>query len=131
MRVDLIKPQKGMKYDITNACAKYTWGGAALSAGRSFSIDYVNAPLDKTVFVPAIELGDVLALTDDKGDEVFYGQIFATERSSQIGTLTFTAYDIMRHLVESKGQYKFTNTTPEAIAQQMAVMRSSFPEIFS
>ena len=119
MRVDLIKPQKGVKYDITNACAKYTWGGAALSAGRSLSIDYVNAPLDTTVFLPVIELGDVLALTDDRGTEIFYGQIFAVERSSATGTLTFTAYDIMRHLVESTGQYKFANTTPEAIAQQV------------
>lgn len=119
MRVDLIKPSKGIKYDITPACAKVEWAGAALSAGRSVSIDYVNAPFDKTVFVPAIELGDVLALSDDKGEEVFYGQVFATERSSQIGTITYTAYDIMRHLVESTGQYKFKNVTPEAIAQQV------------
>ena len=46
MKIELIKPAKGLKYDITNACPKYTWGGAALSAGRSFSIDYVNAPFD-------------------------------------------------------------------------------------
>ena len=119
MKIELIKPAKGLKYDITNACPKYTWGGAALSAGRSFSIDYVNAPFDKTVFLPPIELGDILTLTDDKGVELFYGQNFATERSSATGTLTFTAYDIMRHLVESTGQYKFKNVTPEAIAQQV------------
>ncbi len=119
MIVELIKPSKGMKYDITDACVKVEWKGAALSAGRSLSIDYVNAPVDTTVFLPSIEPGDILALSDDKGTEVFYGQVFATERSSQTGTITYTAYDIMRHLVESKGQYNFKNTTAEAIAQQV------------
>jgi len=117
MKIELIKPSESVKWDITQAVAKSEWKGAALSAGRSFSIDFVNAQTDPTVFLPRIAPGDILAVTD--AEEIFYGQIFAAERSSQLGTITYTAYDIMRHLVESKGQYKFKNTTAEAIAQQV------------
>jgi len=119
MKIELIKPSGSVKWDITQACARYEWNGAALAAGRSFSIDYVNAPEDPTVFLPVIETGDILSVTHDTEGEIFYGQVFSVERSSQIGTITYTAYDIMRHLVESQGQYKFKNTTAEAIAQQV------------
>lgn len=119
MRIDLIKPALPLRYDITGACVRYEWSGAALSAGRQLAIDYVNAPSDSTLYLPKIQPGDILTLTNDANEEIFYGQVFAAERSSQIGTITYTAYDIMRHLVESKGQYKFKNKTPEAIATQV------------
>ena len=50
---------------------------------------------------------------------MFYGQVFGVERSSNIGTITYTAYDMMKNLLESTGQYNFKNLTAEGIAKQV------------
>ena len=119
MKVELTKPSEATAYNITNACGKIMWKGTDLSAGREAQFDYVNAPFDSTIKLPTVAIGDYLSLVDDDEGEVFYGQIFATERSSQTGTITYTAYDMTKHMLESKGQYNFKNITPEAIAAQV------------
>lgn len=119
MKVELIKPSEAASYNITDACAKIMWKGTALSAGREAQFDYINAPFDSSIKLPTVAIGDYLSLTDDDEGEVFYGQIFATERSSQTGTITYTAYDMTKQMLESKGQYNFKNVTPEAIATQV------------
>lgn len=116
--IKLIK-QNGTIYDISKVCARYTWSGSSSQAARSFSFDYLNAPYDKTMQLPAVETGDFISFEYGAEGEVFYGQIFGIEKSSQIGTITFTAYDAMKHFLESTGQYNFKNITAEAITQQV------------
>ena len=118
MKINLIK-DTGVVYNITNACSKITWKGSASEASRSVDFDYINAPYDKTVNLPGISTGDYISLEDTKEGEIFFGQIFGIEKSSQTGTITFTAYDMMKHLLESTGQYNFKNLTAEAIASQV------------
>nr|DAN41547.1 MAG TPA: 43 kDa tail protein [Caudoviricetes sp.] len=118
MVIKLIK-DTGIVYNITNACSKITWKGSASEASRSVDFDYINAPYDKTVNLPGISTGDYISLEDTKEGEIFFGQIFGIEKSSQTGTITFTAYDMMKHLLESTGQYNFKNLTAEAIASQV------------
>ena len=118
MVIKLIK-DTGTIYDISNACARIIWKGSASEASRSVDFDYINAPYDKTVSLPAIATGDYISLEDSKEGEIFFGQIFGVEKSSQTGTITFTAYDMMKHLLESTGQYNFKNLTAEAIASQV------------
>lgn len=118
MVIKLIK-DTGTIYDITNACARIIWKGSASEAARSVDFDYINAPYDNTVNLPGISTGDYISLEDTKEGEIFFGQIFGVEKSSQIGTITFTAYDMMKHLLESTGQYNFKNLTAEAIASQV------------
>ena len=118
MTIKLIK-DTGVIYDITNACAKITWKGSASEAARSVDFDYINAPYDKTVNLPSVATGDYISLEDTKEGEIFFGQIFGVKKSSQTGTITFTAYDMMKHLLESRGQYNFKNLTAEAIASQV------------
>ncbi len=118
MKVTLIKAKSGTKYDITNAVTKVEWSGSASSAARQLSVDYINAPYDHFNF-PAISTGDAVAFSYGQEGEVFYGQFFGSEKSSAVGTITFTAYDMMKNLLESTGQYNFKNTTAEAIAQQV------------
>ena len=113
MRLQLIKAAGGT-YDITNAVTKIEWSGSAQSAARQLSIDYINAPYDN-FGLPVISTGDYLSFAP-KDEEVFFGQIFGTEKSSAVGTITFTAYDWMKHLLESSGQYNFKNLPPETIA---------------
>ena len=118
MVIKLIK-DTGTIYDISNACARIIWKGSASEASRSVDFDYINAPYDKTVNLPGISTGDYISLEDTKEGEIFFGQIFGVEKSSQTGTITFTAYDMMKHLLESTGQYNFKNLTAEAIASQV------------
>lgn len=118
MKINLIK-DTGVVYNITNACSKITWKGSASEASRSVDFDYINAPYDKSVNLPSIATGDYISLEDTKEGEIFFGQIFGVEKSSQTGTITFTAYDMMKHLLESTGQYNFKNLTAEAIVSQV------------
>lgn len=117
MRVDLIKPS-GEIYDITQACGKITWSGSATGVAREAGVTYLNAPYDKSLKLPAIATGDYLALTEG-GEEIFLGQIYGIDGSSQTGTIPYTAYDALKHLLGSRGQYNFKNITPEAIAEQV------------
>lgn len=117
MRLELIKPKENVIYDISNAFESLAWSGSILSAGRSVEFALLNNPYDSALNIPAVCTGDYIALTDE--DELFYGQIFGIERSTAIGTITFTAYDMMKNLLESTGRYNFKNITPEAIAVQV------------
>ena len=118
MKINLIK-DTGVIYDISGACARIIWKGSASEASRSVDFDYINAPYDNTVNLPGISTGDYISLEDSKEGEIFFGQIFGVEKSSQTGTITFTAYDMMKHLLESTGQYNFKNLTAEAITSQV------------
>jgi len=118
MVIKLIK-DTGTIYDISNACTRIIWKGSASEAARSVDFDYINAPYDNTVNLPSIATGDYISLEDSKEGEIFFGQIFGVEKSSQTGTITFTAYDMMKHLLESTGQYNFKNLTAEAITSQV------------
>ena len=118
MKINLIK-DTGVIYNITNAVSRIVWKGSASEAARSVDFDYINAPYDNTVNLPNIATGDYITLEDAKEGEIFFGQIFGIEKSSQTGTISFTAYDMMKHLLESTGQYNFKNLTAEAIAAQV------------
>ena len=116
MKLMLIK-QNGTQYDITNAVTKVEWSGSASQAARQLSIDYVNAPFD-SCNLPEISTGDYISFAADT-EEIFYGQFFGSEKSSAIGTITFTAYDMMKNLLESTAQYNFKNTTAETISKMV------------
>ena len=118
MKINLIK-DTGVIYNVTNAVSRIVWKGSASEAARSVDFDYINAPYDNTVNLPGISTGDYISLEDSKEGEIFFGQIFGIEKSSQTGTITFTAYDMMKHLLESTGQYNFKNLTAEAIVSQV------------
>lgn len=117
MILTLIK-QNNSQYDITNAVTKISWSGSASQAARQLDFDYINAPYDN-FSLPVIATGDCVSLTDDNEGEIFYGQIFGTEKSTAIGTISYTAYDMMKNLLESSGQYNFKNLPPETIAKMV------------
>lgn len=119
MIIKLMKPRQGIQYDITNAVASFSWSGSAAEAARSFEFSYINAPYDKAIKLPAVETGDFVSLEDDKEGEIFYGQIFGIERSSQTGTITYPAMDMMKNLLKSTTQKNFKNRTAESIAAEV------------
>ena len=115
MKLILIKP--GGQYDISKAVTRVEWSGSAESATRELSFDYINAPFDD-FSLPSVSAGDFVSFSADT-EELFYGQVFGSERSSVIGTITFTAFDMMKNLLESTGQYNFKDLTAETIAQMV------------
>lgn len=117
MKVLLIKNPSGESYDITNAVTKVEWSGSASAAARQLTVDVINAPYD-SFNIPHIATGDLVSFSPED-EEVFFGQFFGSERSSAVGTISYTAYDMMKNLLESQGQYNFKNMTAEAIAQQV------------
>ena len=117
MKLTLIK-KTGSLYDITNAVTKIEWSGSASSAARQLVFDYVNAPYDN-FGLPSVSTGDMVTFEYGSEGEVFYGQIFGTEKSSAVGTISYTAYDMMKNLLESQGQYNFKNLPAETIAKMV------------
>ena len=97
--------------------SKVEWRGSANQAARELSFDLINAPNDN-FNLPKVATGDFVSFSYN-GEEVFYGQIFGVERSANIGTISYTAYDMMKNLLESTGQYNFKNLTAEGIAKQV------------
>lgn len=114
MNITLIKPQQGMQYDITKLVSRAEWGGSASSAARELTIDYVNSLFDG-FDIPRIATGDIVSFSPGS-EEVFYGQFYGSTKSSEIGTISMTAFDPMKKLLESTASYNFKNQTPEAIA---------------
>lgn len=118
MTLELIKMQQNQLYDISEAVESVSWSGSVLSAARTVGFAILNNPYDPGLQLPDICTGDYISLSVDTG-ELFFGQIFGIERSTAIGTITYTAYDMMKNLLESNGRYNFKNVTPEAIAAQV------------
>lgn len=118
MILQLIKMQQNMVYDISEAFESISWSGSVLSAARSVEFALLNNPYDSGLQLPDVCTGDYISLSDEE-TELFYGQIFEIERSTAIGTIIYTAYDMMKNLLESNGRYNFKNKTPEAIAAQV------------
>lgn len=118
MELYLIKATAGSTHDITQLVESVEWKGSIIGAARSVSFNYINAPYDKSYRIPQVATGDYVSLMDG-GIELFFGQIFGTERSTATGTISFEAYDMIKKLTESTGQYNFKAMRPEAIAAQV------------
>lgn len=115
--VHLISKRTGATYDITNACSKVEWSGDCAESGRRLSFDYLNAPYDPDLKLPAITCGDrITAYLENGGAPIFTGFLYAVERSSQIGTITYTAYDAVHQMTKSRTTRNFKNTSPEEVA---------------
>lgn len=118
--INLISRSTGVTYDITNACSKVEWSGDYAESGRKISFDYLNAPYDTDLKLPAIACGDrIRARLSQDGDPIFAGTIYGVEKSSQIGTITYTAYDATHLLIKSRTTRNFKNVTPEEVAGEM------------
>ena len=115
MTLYLIK--KKATYDITQAVTKYTWSGSLDQASRALDFSLVNAPLDKNLSgIPMVAMGDFVKLKDGS-NTVFYGMVYTSEKTSAIGDVTYTCYDLLYHLTKSSWSKSFKDTTAEAIAK--------------
>lgn len=109
--------------DITDYAVQIVWSGSAKQAARTVAFSVAYSPDDKNVKTLDINLGDKVIFYPGYPDNKkikFSGIITSRERTSEAGSLSYTATDDMMHLLRSNGTYKFVNKTPEKIASMMA-----------
>lgn len=104
-------------YDITEIVASYTWQGSMEQASRQLDVDVLNAPLDPNLQdVPIISAGNFVKLAESEdATPLFFGMFYNSDRASQVGTITYTAYDMLYHALKSTWSRSFKNMTAEAI----------------
>ncbi|EOS27615.1 hypothetical protein C806_00062 [Lachnospiraceae bacterium 3-1] len=103
------------KRDITGFVEQVEWEGSDTQTSRIATISVAYNPYKKVIL--DIKLGDLLYLKEDV--YIFYGVITSTDRTGDIGTVTYTAKDYMHYLLRSTGSYNFKKTTPEKIAKKV------------
>lgn len=110
----------GARINITDIVESLSWSGSIEQASRILDITVINAPFDPVMAQVSrfLELGDFISV-EKENVEIFFGQVYTLEKSSDIGTVTYNCYDIVNHLLKSKGKYNFKNMTAEGIAARV------------
>ena len=118
MIIKWTKKSNGKTYDITYCVGTVTWSGSVEQAAREASITVLNAPNDPNITALKLNIaaGDVIQLYDGKTN-IFYGEIQTSTKTSEIGTITYNARDLMDHLLRIDDKQNFKKKTPEAIAK--------------
>lgn len=110
------KKNKEYVYDITLAVTKFSWCGSTDQVSRSVEFSMPNAPYDKNLKdIPRVKMGDFLKLYDDNKKLIYYGMVYNSERTSDIGEVSYTTYDLLYHFTKSSWSKSFKNKTAEQI----------------
>ena len=104
--------------DLTQLVSRITWAGDIKSCSRSLEVDLVSLP-DVELPEATVDLGDHVAFWGDT-DQLFDGFVFSVQTATDARTKTIRCYDRGVYLNNNQGYYRFTNTTPEAVVQQLA-----------
>lgn len=122
MKIKWIKHKDGaaQKNDITTAVQSVTWSGSVSQAARTAEVAVIHAPDDKNVNVLKLNIGagDVIKLYEG-ADLLFFGEVQSTRKTGETGTVTYTCFDLLNHLLRSTGAYRFANTTAEAVTRKV------------
>jgi hypothetical protein len=122
MKIKWSRRKNGYTYtsDITQAVSSVSWAGSVSQAARTAEIAVINAPNDKNVTNLKLNIGagDTIKLYEDS-DLIFLGEVQTTKKTSETGTVTYTCYDLLNHLLRSTGVYNFSNTTAERITKKV------------
>ena len=122
MKIKWIRRKNGYTYrtDITQAVSSVTWGGSVSQAARAAEIAVIHAPNDKNAKKLKLNIGagEVIKLYEN-GELIFFGEVQSARKTSETGTITYTCYDLLNHLLKSTGVYNFSDTTAERIAKKV------------
>lgn len=103
--------------DITPCISSVTWAGTKDQASRSLTIAVAYDPYDSNIKMPDIKTGDVLRFYDDNDKLKFLGKTATRERTGEVGTIQYLAYDYLQNLLKSKGSYTFRKKTAQYITK--------------
>ena len=124
MKVKWIKNRDKAAYkcDITKAVSCISWSGSVSQAARNAEIEVIHAPDDKNVNALKLNIGagDIIILYEN-GHLLFYGEVQNSRKTGETGTVSYSSYDLLNHLLRSTGVYRFANTTAEEIAEKVCV----------
>lgn len=101
--------------NIIDYISTISWGGSRAEVARKLEFTIVNAPLDTNITPPVIGLGNIIYFYDDNGSELFRGYVTDREATSEAGTVTYLAYDLLFYMLKSKATYNFSGYTAEDI----------------
>ncbi|MCI9078995.1 MAG: hypothetical protein HFH68_08740 [Lachnospiraceae bacterium] len=121
MTVKWIKKKKGATaLNITQSVTSVSWSGSVSEAARTADISVASAPEDKNIKSLGLNIGagDTIKLYED-GELIFLGEVQASIKSGETGTVTYSCYDLLNHLLRSTGVYNFKNTTAEKITEKV------------
>lgn len=122
MRIKWMKYKNGRvdTRDITQAVKSVSWSGSVSQAARAAEIAVVNAPNDKNIKNLKLNIGagQIIKLYED-GELIFFGRVQNARKISETGTVAYTCYDLLNHLLKSTGVYNFSNTTAERITKKV------------
>ena len=122
MKINWIRHEKGKTYvnDISQAVSSITWSGSVSQAARTAEISIINAPNDKNIMSLQLNIGagDGIELNENEV-VIFFGEIQSANKTSETGTVTYTCYDLLNHLLKSTGVYNFSSITAERITQKI------------
>lgn len=122
MKIIWIRNKNSCTYtsDITQAVSSVSWSGSVSQAARTAEIAVIHAPNDKNVNNLKLNIGagEVIKLYEG-GGLIFLGEIQSTRKTSETGTVTYTCYDLLNHLLKSTGVYNFSDTTAERITKKV------------
>ncbi len=122
MKIKWIRNKNGSTYtsDITQAVSGVSWGGSVSQAARTAEITVIHAPDDRNVEHLKLNIGagEVIKLYED-GGLIFFGEVQSARKTGEAGTVTYTCYDLLNHLLKSTGVYNFSDTTAERITKKV------------
>ncbi len=122
MKINWVRQKDGKVYvnNITQVVSGVSWGGSVSQAARTAEISVANAPNDKNIKGLKLNIGagDVIKLYE-AGDLIFFGEVQASKKSGETGTVSYSCYDFLNHLLKSTGVYNFKNTTAEKITKKV------------
>lgn len=96
-----------------------TWSGDYQQCARSLEFGLLSSPTDKDIPSVKCELGNAVSFFQDS-TELFEGWVFSRTKSTDGSVIDIGCYDRGIYLKKNESSYKFTNTTPEAIAKRVA-----------
>ncbi len=122
MTVKWIGNMNGRMYesDITQAISRISWGGSVSQAARTAEIAVIHAPEDENVEKLKLNIGagDAIKLYEG-GSLLFFGEVQSAKKTGETGTVEYTCYDLLNHLLRSTGVYNFSDTTAEGITKKV------------
>lgn len=104
--------------DVTGLVLSAKWSGDYQQAARALDFAIVASAADESVPVIDCPLGAGVRMTHG-GTVLFDGFLVSRQKSTDSAQITLNCYDRGFYLKRNKANYKFTDTTPEAIAAQV------------
>lgn len=112
---------KGKKRDITKIVKSVAWSGSVSQVARQLDISVLHGPNDINITKQKVMLrnGDIVRFYDDKGKQIYEGQVFHTSKQSEAGSITYNTFDYAQHLLKSTATKKYKKQTAEKITKSL------------